>query len=686
MRRKKDMQMNKKSTVLILLLAVSMISMIPVLSMTPVAAEVVTYPTAKAGVVDWYPTTGHTDYLTLAWNPEYLKLRISTPFITNTTIIVQGKDTYGQNIEATVLLNGTHAHPIILEPYFIFNDTHSGMPVAFAEITGIFQQNGTHNNRVSIRTEPEPFQEYLGEYHKTTNLWSPGTMALSHPGQKYLVGRGDGQIPHGIQDVPVEPSNPDPIKVAINWEDKDGDLFPDSAEIGGATVNTTLTIEGLDEHGNKLTTCVTIVNGNKLVEVVPSPLHTWSTICKISGGASDESYYIFTHPVDSRILFYYTLLIDHITIHPDCYDILANPTTRWNVSQVPHTTVWYYPGVTNITVALRDQDGNLIHAKDPILVNFYTSGGKIQPSCDVWIDTCHITATANLTADTNARTIKVTADANVPLCSYCPEMNLFAWTELTFDGVNSVGTLWTSIHKMMWGWNSWNGTAWFSTFTGPVPPKPVLPDWLGGPAKDGIKLDGPIYEVMIPLYVGCNLISSPVHPMLSTEYYCEAYPDGHQGIPMSLLFGNTSATTCIEAVWWYDAGAAGSWSHYVPGVDLGTTDYFTDGVGYWIYAEKPCTLEISGVFMDNAPFTPPLYTLTKNSWNLVGITSLTRISIKDYLESVNSGDPAYMSAAGPVWIYYAYAGAWFRDPSWGLDPGFAFWVYNKVPADLYIAP
>jgi hypothetical protein len=192
---------------------------------------------------------------------------------------------------------------------------------------------------------------------------------------------------------------------------------------------------------------------------------------------------------------------------------------------------------------------------------------------------------------------------------------------------------------------------------------------------------------MIPLYVGCNLISSPVHPMLCTNYYCEAYPTAtnSQGIPMSLLFGNTSATTCIEAVWWYDS--LGTWHHYIPGVDgSGENGYFTDGVGYWIKAEKPCTLEISGVLMENGPFTPPTYKLRALHWNLMGVTSITGMSIKDYLESVNSGDPAYMSAAGPVWVYNAQYGYWIRNPPWGLWPTQGFWIYNKVPADLYIAP
>jgi hypothetical protein len=683
--------MKKKSTVLILLLALSLISMIPVLSMTHVDAEPVTYPTTKPGIVDWYIPTGQADYLTLAWNPEYLKMETITPFPSNTTIIVQGKDTYGQNIEAKVVLEGTCTVPIGNEKFFIFNDTHTvpPKPVAFAEITGIFQQNGTHNTRLMIWTEPEPFQEYLGEYH-STGVWLPGKYLWEYPmppfpETKYLVGHGEGNAAT-VNDVPVEPSNPDPLKILINWHETDHDLYPDETPLGAAGP-AWLWIEGLDEKGNKLEANVTIPLHATEVDV--AACHTWSSICKVKGNGTD-SYYIFTHPTRERRIFYYTLLIDHITIHPDCYDILANPGVVVNGK---------YPGATNITVALRDRDGNLIHAaydKDhptagDIVVNFATSGGKIQPSSDVWIRGCHVTAKANLTADTNARTVKVTADANVPECYIgaklaCPHLNLFVWTEVTFDGINSVLYEGWPIHTMQWGYTDASGAT-----RGPfnVPPKPWLPEWLGGPIAGEMsppyKLDGPIYEVMIPLYVGCNLISSPVHPIL-----CNTYMSGYpitpwpSGIPMNLLFGNTSATTCIEAVWWYCAFAS-KWYHYVPGVD-GAGSYFTDGVGYWIKAEKPCTLEISGVLMENAPFTPSVYPLKANSWNLMGVTSLTGISIKDYLESVNSGDPAYMSAAGPVWVYNAKYGYWARNPSWGLWPTEAFWIYNKVPATLYIAP
>ena len=220
------MQMNKKSTVLILLLALSMISMIPVLStMKTVVAEPVT--SSNTPIIEWIPDTGFADAQSLLWNPEYLVVHTVSTVPSNTTIIVQGKDTYGQNIEASVQLNGTCAHPVGTEQDFMLNDTHSHQPVAFAQITGIFQQNGAHNVQLLIETVPEPFEEYLGEYHSSTG-WLPGQYkwgAQNKPliygveGTKYLVGDGqthDTGNPVNRQDFPVEPSNPDPIKIVLN--------------------------------------------------------------------------------------------------------------------------------------------------------------------------------------------------------------------------------------------------------------------------------------------------------------------------------------------------------------------------------------------------------------------------------------------------------------------------------------
>jgi hypothetical protein len=130
---------------------------------------------------------------------------------------------------------------------------------------------------------------------------------------------------------------------------------------------------------------------------------------------------------------------------------------------------------------------------------------------------------------------------------------------------------------------------------------------------------------------------------------------------------------------------------YVPGVSHDPTAYFRDGVGYWIKADKPCTLEISGVWLENGPFTPPTYSLTGNSWSLVGVTSLTGIQTSQYLEST-MGSTA-VEAAGPVWQYSnplmtnipAGIAGWQRDPTW-VWPTQALWVYNKVPTSINIAP
>jgi hypothetical protein len=244
-------------------------------------------------------------------------------------------------------------------------------------------------------------------------------------------------------------------------------------------------------------------------------------------------------------------------------------------------------------------------------------------------------------------------------------MNMFAWTEVTFDGINSV--LYTGswpIHAMTWGYTTWyrNGTL-ITTDTRNVPPKPWLP-W----TNETWKFDGPIYEVMIPLYVGCNLISVPVHPFICNTYFCEAW--GGDGIPMDLLFGNTSAIDCIEAIWWYD-NVGKVWSYYIPETGAGA-GFFKDGIGYWIKAEKPCTLEISGVEMENAPFTPPEYPVAA-SWNLMGVTSIRGIDTSEYLEALSVGDLKFW---GPVWVYYAKWGKWVRNPAM-FWPTEAFWMYYK---------
>jgi hypothetical protein len=276
-------------------------------------------------------------------------------------------------------------------------------------------------------------------------------------------------------------------------------------------------------------------------------------------------------------------------------------------------------------------------------------------------------------------------DANVPADDWAeyhrPPANLRAWIELTFDGINSVFHEGLPIHTLMCGYNDSAGV----DVEMAAPFRQWLPPELGGPQPDGIKLDGPLYEVMIPLQVGCNLISSPVYPMLGTNHY-----DLGLGIPMEQLFGYTSATDTIEAIWWYDAGSK-TWNHYIPLVDGKTPQgkYFTDGVGYWIKAEKPCTLELSGVVMENAPFVPAEYPVY-HSWNLMGFTSVVPMLTSDYLESLATGPGTYpsgsiASAVGPIWRYDAVARTWIRNPAM-LWPTEAFWMNYKLGGTADLAP
>jgi hypothetical protein len=251
---------------------------------------------------------------------------------------------------------------------------------------------------------------------------------------------------------------------------------------------------------------------------------------------------------------------------------------------------------------------------------------------------------------------------------------------MTFDGINSVRTISDGvIHTMMWGYhtdlfNSTSGTYTIPSadFSGPVPPKPWLPTELGGPEPTDVKYDGPIYEVMIPLFVGCNLISCPVHPILGSDFHT-GYPTvpNNNGIPMEYLFGETSAQDCIEAIWWYEAG---QWGYFIPATGgVSGNSFFRDGIGYWFKAEKECTLEISGVVMENAPFTPPEYPIYP-SWNLLGFTGVNGLPTEDYLQSLSLGDD--FSFYGPIWMYNAHYGMWVRNPDM-LYPTYGFWLYYK---------
>lgn len=698
--------MKKQSLVLIMLMALSVATFAGAIK---VNGSPVANPNPQPNVIEWlnYPY-----YQTLKTSPQFLAAYYEIPVTTTTTLTIDGLDAFGMIIEASATIPAGSAYS---QTPFIFNDTQSGLPVAFAQITNITQQGGTDNNEFVIRTQPEativggaPLEQYLGMYESGVGVYQPGVYPSDLSPYQYTVGVGIHYIYEG---VPFEPAHPDSIKVVINWADGSGatptqDRVPQADEITGqtGTVTTSLTIQGLDQKGNPQTVTLTpLIPGYNKTVMVPG---VWSTVCKVSGGSG--SYFLFTEPQPAQDLFQYTLLIDHISISPASYDILAypGPVTDGTTS---------YPGQTTVTVALLDIDNNPIYAADygnlpvgkisnQIIVNFFTSAGTIQPSTNVTIREGYITATSTLTADTNPRTITVTAIAYIPACLSGDHgaFTLFAWTEMTEDGVNSAnnyvwGTNWP-IHTMQWGYTDSSGKQYVLN----IPPKPYLPPSLGGPNPDGIKLDGPIYEVTIPLYTGCNLISSPVSPLLNGNYYTNyptsvtetgvpspSYPTiDNNGIPMDLLFGKTSAVGTIEAVWWYLSGV---WHVYIPGVSADPTAYFRDGVGYWIKADQPCTLEISGVYLENGPFTPPTYSLKGNSWSLVGVTSINGIQTSQYLESTMGSTG--IEAAGPVWEYNnplmtnqpASLAGWQRDPSM-LWPTQAFWVYNKVPTPINIAP
>jgi hypothetical protein len=165
---------------------------------------------------------------------------------------------------------------------------------------------------------------------------------------------------------------------------------------------------------------------------------------------------------------------------------------------------------------------------------------------------------------------------------------------------------------------------------------------------------------------------------------------------MDLLFGKTSALDSIEAIWWIDPiddppteplVEKVAWHVYIPGIP-DPTAFFRDGIGYWIKAEKACTLELSGVAMENAPFTPCEYPV-HHSWNLMGITSICPIPTDEYLESLatdtHAGSVSIASAVGPIWVYDAPSRTWTRDPDC-LWPTQGFWMNYKLPGYAFLAP
>jgi len=660
------------------------------LSTTVVLLNAITYavPVTNTELIEWDPD-GQGTLDSLKCNPEWLKVEALTTIDSDTWVIVKGKDCLVQNIEAKVLVpEGTQS-----EDTFPLIDQHSGEPVPFSEITDVIQQQGTHCNSFRIHTLPVDYEEYLGHYHRNTG-WEPGdpdaawTPKPPQPPPDYYHTTSSGFT---TETYPPEPSNPDPIKIVIDWDDENGDLTYDEGEEGDPEcTSTSLIIEGIGPCGSKLVVEVPIDGSSAVIHV--GTCNIFSTICKISGGCPNDSYYIFTEPEPQRPIFTYHIRIDHVTLHPECYTTFAHPT--------------YDIGVV---VALRDIDGNLVRAPDAILyddregvlVNLQTTGGTIRPSNDLWINPGDYWAESTLYPDTNARDVKVTAVVNVPEVKQdsevlCPALNLIGWTDVCFQGVSSVYFTGSwPIEELTWGYGG-AGDSNYPSGVGSlhVPPLPWLPE-----TPEDEKLNGRIYKVYIPLVPGCNLISTPIHPMLCDD---EKTNDGlfDEGIPLDVLFGpDSSATQTIEAIWTHCSVLG--WIGYVPGVgyqdihgkSLPFEDmYFKDGNGYWVKAEKPCTIVVGGIFMENAPFVPPTYPLNGFSWNLMGVTSLDGISIKEYLESVSGG--AYTSStpyevaslAGPVWVYKAKDRAWFRNPAWGLWPTEAFWVFNKLPEVPYLAP
>jgi hypothetical protein len=584
------MQRKLSAILIVSLMALAIASVFVAPSVIPAGAATV----PKPGIVDWVEG-GEDVHNSLACNPEWLKVWTITHVSHDTTIIVQGKDAYGQDVEAKALIpectGPQNSFPLI--------DVHSEEPVTFAKITAVFQQGGEHCNSFQIQTMPEPSEEWLGTYHVDT-----------------------GYKPELVNGYPAEPSNPDPLKVVINWIDINKNGLPDPGEHSPLpTTSSTITIKGLDQYGNVLETQVTIP-ANTFIVPVDVDCHTWSTVCTVTGGAIGISYYIFTEPMPQRAIFNYKIAIDHIKVTADPKNILADGSS-----------------MSTITITLLDQDDHEVHwtttSTKPIEINVMSTGGKVEPSLDIEIMGCQTNATTTLISDTNARIVKVSALAIVPKVGNHEGMQLTGYDLVCFDGLNSV------------------------PFTGNWP----IVD-IGGTGS------GRYYAVFINLYKGCNLISIPVIP--DDELTWDELPCASQ----CLISVATYQPSLYESEGSKVNDESG-WLYYNFKDGVGDKIPIKDGLAYWVKAEKPCTLVISGKFLDQYdPDTgsglPPMYFMGVG-WNLVGVTSIHPIKTSDYLESLNIEQGAKLY--GPIWIYYARYGIWVRNPEY-LYPTEGFWLFT----------
>lgn len=584
--------MNKKKVSVILLLAMFAVSMFAAISVNAVPVPPVP---PNADIFEWTksPDNGTAVHESLMLNPEWLKVRTGTHVDHDTRIHVLGKDTYGQDVEAIAEIPESTSP----EQYFPLIDPHSGEPVVFQKVTGILQQGGTHCNSFIIYTHVDevvpriPRQVLLGMYHHKS-IYDP------------II---------GIDGFPVEPPNPEPIKVALDWIDADGDGQPDKDECIAQTIDHEITVIGLDQYGNMLEETFVIPAGEAIwpLDVVS---HSWSTVCDVSGGLYDVSYYIWTHPQPQRSMFVYKIRLDHIEVTADPKNILADGKAT-----------------STITITLYDIDDHEVHwavyysypdvLSRPIEINVAATGGKVAPSLGIEIPGCNTYAETTLTADTNPRIIRVSALAVVPELSQHPSMKLMDDDIVCFDGINS------------------------------VPHRPTLEIIdIGGEGS------GRHYAVFRMLSEGCNLISIPVIPDEALTW------DMLPCSSMSLL----SVAT-------YQGGA---WLYYDYQAGTGDIIPIVDGWAYWVKAEKPCTLVISGRIMDQYDKKtgfglPPMY-LMAMGWNMVGVTSIRMpIATADYLESLHNlglGEKLW----GPLWVY---RGSWIRNPA-TLYPTEGMWLFT----------
>jgi hypothetical protein len=202
---------------------------------------------------------------------------------------------------------------------------------------------------------------------------------------------------------------------------------------------------------------------------------------------------------------------------------------------------------------------------------------------------------------------------------------------------------------------------------------------------------GGVYNCPLSFVQGWNLVSLPVVPTSNSTFSNSVAGIFGSDPQQGLLSNVTSIYSYSSGAWQYctvTKQTSGSTSKYAC---TGTLSSLSDGVGYWVYAKTPFSLNYAtnlapawgGLVGSVIPAgsAPPTYSLNAG-WNLIGYKPQPDPSqsenITTYLQSITG----HYDVAN-VWIYDNSNQSWIRaTPATVIAPSEAMWVLVTSPTTL----